>query len=141
MAVASTMDTAEGVETLRDALDEHDFSDDDRARLSEALDLAAEELRQRRRDNERTVGRLILHFPSRDVSLGPVDGHTALRVILAHKRGSWRGLEDRLRLASPADRPWMSLAVHDALAVSWWPDSAFAPADPMTVDPPAKAAA
>lgn len=88
------------------------------------------------KENKRTLGRLTLHFESRDVDLY-VDGDAALRVMTAHQLRTHRGLDDLLvPVISSAKNAWVTLDADEPLAMSWMPGLPR-PRSRMAIDPSA----
>lgn len=103
-------------------------SSGDVRRDAAAGDLSMREL------NQGLLGQLVLHYPSRDVTVF-LDGDAALRVMRAHQLRDPRGLGDRLRpMTSTAAAGWLTLDVEEPLAMSWLPGLP-ARQERMSVDP------
>lgn len=71
-------------------------------------------------DNARVVGRVVIHYPQRDVTV-LVDGDAAMRLLWMYERQNF-DLGDWLSPAfSSAENAWVVLDLEQPLAVSWYP--------------------
>ena len=71
--------------------------------------------------NRDEIGRLTLHFASRDVDV-LADGDAAMRIMAAHRRRRHHGLGDILDPTfSSAGTAWITLDPDEPLAISWLP--------------------
>lgn len=87
---------------------------------SETVVIEREPMTQRDR-NRLVYGRVVVHFPERDVEF-VLDGDAALRLMAIHARRDRPWMDDRLRPeSSKAANLWISLDVQRALAMTWIP--------------------
>lgn len=71
--------------------------------------------------NEQVIGRLVLHFPERDVAL-LLDGASALRTLEMVRLRRGAGLADVIDVfGSPAHHSWFVFNPGEPLAASWIP--------------------
>lgn len=91
--------------------------------------------------NAITFGRLVVHYPARDVDLF-MDGSTAERVLAVFSGRSPKSvLQDVLVPgASSMANMWATFDIEGPLAISWLPGIRSATSRRMTVDPPAEGA-
>lgn len=101
-------------------------------------ELEREGLRRRLDRNRATWGRLILHYPARDVAV-PLDGSTAMRVLqmFAERRSDWTG--DRFDWTSSAMNGWFVYDSTEPIAMSWEPHLPGMEGRRTVIDPPAAA--
>lgn len=95
-------------------------------------------VRQQMLLNRQTWGRLILHFPARDVAV-PLDGSTAMRVLrmFADRNHDWHG--DRFDWTASAMNGWFVYDSTEPIAMSWEPDLPGRERRRTVIDPPAAA--
>lgn len=88
--------------------------------------------------NAITLGRLVVHYPDRDVDLF-MDGATAERVLAVFSgRAPKSVLQDRLVPGeSVMSNMWATFDIERPLAISWIPGLRSESSRRMTVDPPA----
>jgi hypothetical protein len=86
--------------------------------------------------NRRLYGELVLHYPSRDVTV-LLDGDTGLRVMRLFLQPDATEFADPIGPGSDADRGWLALDLDQLMAISWQ----IASPNPtrLAVDPPAAA--
>lgn len=70
--------------------------------------------------NMRTPGQLVLHYPSRDVTLY-LDGEAAMRLLTMFHRRTDRHFGDVINPGCSASAGWVVLDLHEPMAMSWSP--------------------
>lgn len=118
----------------------HDHQhDDDIDDMDEDHDVSYEEFMESFEHLERNPsrpGRLVLHYPARDVTV-EMDGATATRVLAVHAGVSTRKAMERPLLPMLANMAsaWVSIDLESVLAVSWTPSAGPDNGCRITVDP------
>jgi hypothetical protein len=98
-------------------------------------------LAQRRERNALVRGRVVLHYPSRDVTFDDVDGDAAMRILsLCAGTVGAQEMDDLHPMLSSARALWMVFDERSPLAVTWTPHP-LATRTKATIDPATAGAA